>query len=92
MNAQNSKSEALNPAAFFQTEREVFKRSVAGWLKQHRGQYVVIRGTQTLGFEPTYGDAVRLGQRNAQIGQFMVKQVNDPATTVEWVSHIATSV
>lgn len=58
------------------TELEFYKVHKAEWLQRHSGQYVVLKGSEVLGFYAALTDAYTAGASTWGIGKdFLVKQV-----------------
>jgi len=55
------------------TEYEHYKRNLEGFLRDHPGEYAVIRGEHVLGFYATEADAFASMAKEA-LGTFMVKR------------------
>ena len=67
------------------SELEFYTVHKIEWLKQHQGEYVVVRGRDVLGFYPAFNDAYIAGANAWGTGtDFLVKQVlaYEPVFTV----------
>jgi hypothetical protein len=51
-----------------------FKEHLADFLKDHRGEYVVIKNEQVIGFYKTQDEAFRAMQ-DSQLGTFLVQNI-----------------
>jgi hypothetical protein len=57
-------------------ELEFYKLNEAEWLQRHSGQYVVLKGSEVLGFYPAFSDAYTAGASAWGAGtDFLVKQI-----------------
>ena len=54
-------------------EYDHFKQHLEGFLRDHRGEFVVIRGEQVLGFYPTEKAAMD-AMAKERLGTFLVKE------------------
>jgi hypothetical protein len=58
------------------TELEFYKLHKAEWLQRRSGQYVVLKGSEVLGFYPAFSDAYTAGASAwGARTDFLVKQV-----------------
>lgn len=69
------------PGKSLQGELHIFDQRRSEWLRSHRGEFVVVVGTDVVGFYPDFESAFRAGLPIAAPPQnFLVKQVlaDDP--------------
>jgi hypothetical protein len=57
------------------TELRAYNHHLDSMLPGHNGDYVVIKGTQTVHFSPTYEDALTWGYTTFGLDRFFVKRV-----------------
>ena len=62
-------------------ELALFERHLDKWRKSHLGEFVLIKGGDTVGFFKTLQEAFREGTRRYGLGDFFVKQIA-PADSV----------
>lgn len=56
---------------------DFFQRNLASYLKEHAGQYALLRSAHLVKFYDTLGDAFRSGVGQFPDGLFSVQQVTD---------------
>jgi hypothetical protein len=55
---------------------QVFERHRKDWVRQHEGEFVLIRAATVAGFYPDYASALRAGVQTFGVAsEFLVKQV-----------------
>jgi hypothetical protein len=74
----------------FQTEIQTFEAALPALLKQHDGEYAVIRGTEMspLTFA-TYEDALGWGYDQFGLDRFFVKQITDKSHAANFMRGFA---
>jgi len=65
-------TEATNPIA---TELDYFRRHRQDW-EGREGEYVLIKGEKTVGFFPSYDEALGQGYKECGLEPFLVKQIS----------------
>ncbi len=58
-----------------ETERNYFSQKLDEWLKENPNRFVVITGTEALGFFDTLEQALGVGARTCGLKPFLVRQV-----------------
>jgi len=58
-------------------ERRLFEQHRAEWLKQHHGQFVLIKGEELIGVFNTQQEALVEGARRFGTESFLVRQVEE---------------
>ena len=56
-------------------ERKVFDNNIDSWRQTHNGQFVVIKGTEIVGFFPSLQDAFDAGSEQFGLDDFLVEQI-----------------
>lgn len=56
-------------------ESKFFNDNVANWVAEHLGQFVLISGTEVIGFYKTIDEAFAEGGKRFGLGDFFVKQI-----------------
>ena len=59
-------------------ESRTFEANRARWAEEHDGKFVLIRGTEIVGFYATNEQALSEGYTRFGIASFFVKQVSQP--------------
>lgn len=59
-------------------EAEVFERNLDEWRQTHLGQFVLIKGTDVLGFYESLEKAFKTGTEQFGLQPFFVKQIVPP--------------
>jgi hypothetical protein len=57
------------------SELKVYEANINKWKGEHRGEYVVIRGQDVLGFFPSENDALSAGSGTYGLKPFLVRKV-----------------
>ena len=57
-------------------EHITYSDRVADWVVDHDGEFVVIKGSDVLGFYPTYERALTEGYERYGVAPFLVKEVS----------------
>ena len=57
-------------------EHRTYEANVARWAEEHDGEFVLIRGTEVVGFYETSEQALSEGYQSFGIAPFFVKQVS----------------
>jgi hypothetical protein len=60
------------------SERKVFEDSLAQWRPEHTGQYVLIKGTEVVGFFDSLDNATREGFKRFGLNDFFVTRIDPP--------------
>lgn len=63
-----------------QRELEVYEAQLPGLLATHRGQYVVIKGSDVRHYSDTYEQALSWAYDTFGLDRFFVKQITDAAS------------
>lgn len=63
--------------ADLQTELQTYRQQLPKMLNKHSGQYVVIKGTDTVHFSGTYEDALHWAYDKFGLDSFFVKRVSE---------------
>jgi len=67
---------STTPPTRLSTETELYEAHKAEWLKAHRGEFVVVKGSDLLGFFTDFHDAYSAGVEKYGIdNDFLVKRV-----------------
>ena len=69
-------------------ESRTFEENRARWAEEHDGEFVLIRGTDVVGFYPTNERALSEGYTRFGIVPFFVKQISPPGQA-HFVSRLA---
>ena len=56
-------------------ESRVYEANIAEWVKTRSGQFVVIHGSDVLGFYPSYENALSAGYERFGVAPFFVKLI-----------------
>lgn len=59
-------------------ESRTYEAGVAQWAEEHAGEFVLIHGTEVVGFYPTNEKALTEGYMRFGVAPFFVKQVSRP--------------
>jgi hypothetical protein len=62
-------------AASLKREQAVYEANLPGWLSDHEGEYVLIKGSTVDGFYGSPDDALTAGYSRFGIGPLFVKQI-----------------
>ena len=62
-------------AASLRREQAVYEAHLPGWLREHEGEHVLIRGEQAVGFFATRDEALAAGYARFGVVPLFVKQV-----------------
>lgn len=73
-----------NVVTTLQPELSFFNENKHEWLKHHGDQFVLVKGHESFGFFPLYGDAVNEGFRRFGNQPFLVKQVIEKDPVVQF--------
>ena len=65
-----------------ETERAYFTAKIDEWMKDHSNKFVVVTGSETLGFFATHDEALSVGARTCGLKPFLVRQVQKNTTEV----------
>ena len=60
---------------FLEKELEFFNSNREGWLKEHEGKYVLVKGMETVGFFDTVEKAYAEGIKRFGNFPFLIKQI-----------------
>ena len=69
--------EKERPAALSE-ERAYYAAHVAEWQREHRGEYVVVKGSAHLGFYPSDEAALGAGAAAYGLTSFLVQRIGEP--------------
>ena len=68
------------------SEKRTYDAHLGEW-GNYQGKYVLIRGSEVVGFFDTYSDAITQGYERFGLDQFLVKQV-DSTHRVQYVTRL----
>ena len=66
------------PGETLADESSTYDANVAQWVKEHGGEFVLIRGTDVVGFYATYEQGLTEGYSRFGVAPFFVKQISHP--------------
>lgn len=67
---------AISPLTRLSTEIEFYETRKSEWLRSHQDEFVVVKGTEVLGFFSNFHNAYRAGvERYGVQADFLVKRV-----------------
>jgi hypothetical protein len=67
--------EEEEPLTILAEERTAYRRLLPELLRDHEGQYVLIKGTESFGVFPDRSQALREGYRRFDVIPFLVRQI-----------------
>lgn len=68
-------------------EYAVYESRVAEWVEGHLNDFVLIKGTEVVGFYTTYEEALSSGYERFGVAPFLVKQVG-PQPEAHYISRL----
>jgi len=68
-------------------ELATYRRELPGFLKEHEGEYVLIKENQVAGFWKTFEEALEAGHDRFALEPFMVRQVQREEPRVAILGH-----
>lgn len=65
-----------------EVERKVYDDHVTEWSKSHLGQFVLIKGTEVVGFFPTPDEALTVAASKYGLDSYLIRPVNPEPSEV----------